>query len=242
MPFYEFEYRDYHKSLYEFYSSNVVLYDLPLGTHNVKIEYMCYAEDIVKQYNDVTILELRNDTEDIEKTNIDIILPAKSNVADTSSRKAVVNYLGENKYNLDIQKRIFDKNIKFKIDKDIINQGITINEEYIKSELGKEKQENIVYLGVLGSATIVLFVLTMALTKKIKVKEYTRETDSILDPIMAEAIIDRKIGAKELIMSCIVDLISKGKLKNIGNDAIEIVNLKDITDYEQDIVSLIFKG
>lgn len=242
LPFYEFEYSDYHKSLYEFYSSNVVLYDLPLGTHNIRLEYMCYSEDIVKQYNDVTILELRNDTEDIEKTNIDIILPMKSDNISTSNKKAVVNYLGENKYNLDIQKRIFDKNIKLKIDKGIINQGITIDEDYIKSELNKEKEENIIYVGVLGSATILLFVVVMILTKKVKVKEYVRETDSILDPIMAEAIIDRKIGAKELIMSCIADLISKGNLKNIGNEAIEIINLKDITDYEQDIVSLIFKG
>ena len=128
------------------------------------------------------------------------------------------------------------------IDKGIINQGITIEEYYIKSKLNEEKEENIIYLGVLGSATILLFIVVMILTKKVKVKEYVRETDSILDPIMAEAIIDRKIGAKELIMSCIVDLISKGKLKNIGNEAIEIINLKDITDYEQDIVSLIFKG
>lgn len=236
-------YKDYDGSLYDFYSysSHVVLSNVPLGIHNIRVEYMCYSEDIVKQYNDVTILELRNDTEDIEKTNIDIILPQKSNVADTSSKKVVVNYLGENKYNLDISKRIFDKNIKFKMDKGIINQGITIEEDYIKSELNKEKDENIIYVGALGIATIVLFIFTMALTKKIKVKEYVRETDSILDPIIAEAIIDRKIGAKELIMSCIVDLISKGKLKNIENDAIEIIDLKDISDYEKDIVSLIFR-
>ena len=61
-------YKDYDGSLYDFYSysSNVVLYNVPLGIHNIRVEYMCYSEDIVKQYNDVTILELRNDTEDIE--------------------------------------------------------------------------------------------------------------------------------------------------------------------------------
>ena len=237
-------YKEYGGALYDFYSysSTVALYNLPLGTHNIRLEYMCYSDEIVKQYNDITILELRNDTEDIEKTNIDIILPQKSNIVETSNRKVIVNYLGENKYNLDIQKRIFDKNIKIKIDKGIINQGITIDEDYIKSELTNEKEANIIYLVALGSVTILVFIIVMILTKKVKVKEYIRETNSTLDPIMAEAIIDRKIGAKELIMSCIVDLISRGNLKNIGNEAIEIANLKDITDYEQDIISLIFKG
>lgn len=109
--------------------------------------------------------------------------------------------------------------------------------------LGEENQTlNLIILAIVGIVTLILFIIVMVLTKKVKVTEYVRNPEMLLDPIISEAIIDRKIGAKELIMSCIVELIYRKKLRNIGNDAVEIVDLNEISEYERDIVNLVFGG
>ena len=89
----------------------------------------------------------------------------------------------------------------------------------------------------------ILFILIMWLTKTPKIFEkYNKNPDSVIEPIIAEAIIDRKIGTKELIMSCITELIYRKNLRNIGNDAVQIVNLDNISKFEREIIELVFEG
>lgn len=101
-----------------------------------------------------------------------------------------------------------------------------------------------VYFQVISIFVGILFIITLILTRRPKIyHNYIKSTKVVLDPIFAESIIDGKIGAKELIMSCIVDLINRSNLKTISNsDYIQINNLKNTTIYERKIIELIFEN
>ena len=106
-------------------------------------------------------------------------------------------------------------------------------------------EDNLILRTIIVSSilTIISFIVTAILTQKVKSeKNYVRNPEEVIEPILAEAIIDRKIGAKELIMSCIVELIHRGNLKNIENDKIQLINYNNISEYEMEILQLIFKN
>ncbi len=73
-------------------------------------------------------------------------------------------------------------------------------------------------------------------------KEYVRDTKLVIEPVLAEAIIDRKIGAKELVMTCISNMICKGNLKCINNDWIEAIHKNNLSDYEYRVMKMIFNN
>ena len=62
----------------------------------------------------------------------------------------------------------------------------------------------------------------------------------LVPPIIAEAIIDGKIGLKELIMTTIIELNIRGNIKIINNDVLELVSLDNLEGYEKDINSILF--
>ena len=130
------------------------------------------------------------------------------------------------------------KNNKFEDLQDYSN-----NLSYI-DEIQKKRENNIQRLIIIiGVPSVITFLATCIYTRKIRIKrEYIRDTNQVVEPIIAEAIIDKKIGIKELIMSCIVKLIYSGNLKNIGNDKIEFIKYENMTEYEKDIINLIFRG
>ena len=232
--------------LYEFRYAEVTMYNIPYGLHDVVIKYTYKTEDVVQQFNNTTMLRLNNNTNLFSKINYNIILPKNSNVFKINSKKMEINKVSDNEYNLEISKKISDKYIELTMDKEIINQGKRIDQNIelykVKKLFNNDRIQNFVILIIFGILTLILFFIVTILTRKIDVIGYVRETEKLVDPILAESIIDRKIGAKELIMSCIVELIYRKKLKNIGDDAVEIVDLNQISEYEKEIIELVFNG
>lgn len=71
-------------------------------------------------------------------------------------------------------------------------------------------------------------------------KKYIRDTKKIIRPILAEAIINKKIDVKNVVMTCIIGLINKGNLKVIDNDKIQLITKDNLEDYEKQILDLLF--
>ena len=88
---------------------------------------------------------------------------------------------------------------------------------------------------------IILLIRTIFLCKKFSFKrEYIRDPKKIINPILAEAIIDRKIDIKNLVMTCLIELINKGNLKIIDNDKVQLIKMDNLEDYEKQIIDLLF--
>lgn len=76
---------------------------------------------------------------------------------------------------------------------------------------------NIKFLSVLIAIEVICLLIVVVVNVKNRVpKTYVRDTKSVIEPILSEAIIDRKVGAKELIMTCISNLINKGNIECIN--------------------------
>jgi len=209
---------------------------------HIKINYEYDTIDAVEEYNNLAVLRLMTD-EEVSKSNIKIQLPQKTNLFELKP-SAKMKYLGNNIYN--ISGKLKTPYTEVLIDKGVIENTKIVNEEYevsdIKRTLNKEDKFTISILIVFATITLVNFITIMVLTTKTKKqKRYVRNPEEVIEPILAESIIDRKIGAKELIMSCIVELVRRGNLKSIGNEQVELVNTDYISEYEQEILGLIFK-
>lgn len=207
--------------------------------YEANITYEYNAKNVVYEYNNISVLKLLAG-EYVNKSNIKIQLPEKTDKFQLESI-AQTDYLGSNTYN--ISGKITKPYKELLIDKGVISNAKIIGKDYKISNSNDflVVEENLIIV-ILLILTLISFIITIVLTKKVKIKkEYVRNPEEVIEPILAEAIIDRKIGAKELIMSCIVELIYRGNIKNIGNDKIQLLNYEKITEYEMEIIELIFK-
>ena len=105
--------------------------------------------------------------------------------------------------------------------------------------LGKS-QVNIHFINL--SIILSLLILSLIINNQKKTTNYRRDTSNLISPILAEAIIDGKIGLKELIMTTIVELNIRGNINIINNDTLELVSYDNLEIYEQSIVNLLFKN
>lgn len=209
----------------------------------IKINYEYDTSDAVLEYSNLAILKIMTE-EQISGSNIKIQLPQETQKFKLNSN-AKVEYLGNNTYNINGKMR--EPYSELLIDKGIIKNAKLINEEYetsnIKRTLISEDAETISILVVMSTITVITLIITLIITIKPRMqKKYVRNPEEVIEPILAESIIDRKIGAKELIMSCIVELIYRGNLKNIGNEKIQLIHGDNMSKYELEIIGLLFKG
>lgn len=102
--------------------------------------------------------------------------------------------------------------------------------------------EKIPLLITLVIISVVIFTISFAINRKEKINTYRRETSDLVPPIIAEAIVDGKIGLKELIMTTIIELNIRGNIKIINNDILELVSLDSLEEYERDIIELLFEN
>lgn len=93
-----------------------------------------------------------------------------------------------------------------------------------------------------GTGAVMIFIISFFINKKMQARHYRRETSDLVSPILAEAIIDGKIGLKELIMTTIIELNIKGNIKIINNDTLELISCDNLEMYEKSIVDLLFKN
>ena len=243
----EFSYTTGNMPITTYYQSNtgIVLQNLNIEknkTYHIDFYYEYNAVDIVDRYNNLELLRLGID-DSVRESNITIQLPQKTNMFKVNTN-AKTEYLGNNTYN--IKGKMRTPYTELLIDKECIKNAKIINEEYEINDIKRTLvSENSKILNVLIFVLIITlggFIITIILTKKVKIeKNYVRNPEEVIEPILAESMIDRKIGAKELIMSCIVELIYRGNIINIGNEKIQLINEENISDYEYEIISLLFK-
>ena len=98
-----------------------------------------------------------------------------------------------------------------------------------------------VFLLVISSILLIVTMIITSFSNKTKL-EYVRDYKDVVDPILAESLIDKRIGAKELIMTCVARLINKGNIEYIDNNKIKLLNYDNISNYERKIVDMIFNN
>ena len=210
--------------------------------YSIRINYEYNTTDAIIEYSNLTTLKLMTEKWNTQN-NIKIQLPKETEIFKLNS-KAKVEFLGNNTYS--IKGNMKQPYSELLMDKGIVKNTRIVDKKYetsnIKRALMAEDSETIYVLYIMLIVTLTTLVITLLITKKPKIKKiYTRNPEEVIEPILAKSIIDRRIGAKELIMSCIVELISRGNLKNIENDKITLIHRDNLTKYELEILGLLFE-
>lgn len=231
---------------FNYYSSSITIYNLEYGKHVINIEYEI-KPSIIQQYSNLSVLRLvKNDNFLDYKIKINCFKDIQ--LVEPDTKKAIVDKISSNEYLIDMFNtyKMVDKGyIELKLDRDIVNTSNQTNQKYsIINKIVMGENFTFKYLGVLILVTVVLFISVKFLTRrKIIYKNYIKNTEILLDPIYAESLIDGKIGTKELIMSCIMDLVYRKKIEILDdNETLKIKDLDDIDEMEKKIIALVFNG
>lgn len=71
--------------------------------------------------------------------------------------------------------------------------------------------------------------------------DYYRDVDNIVSPEIAEFIVDNKIDTNNILMTLLLNLKLYKNIDFIGNSKIVLLNKENLSDYEQDLIDIIFK-
>lgn len=236
-----------------------LLNSLKITGRNITIKLTYELEkDYITRYKDKDVLTYFIDWENLSYLN-NLTLNINSNGAisnlnvDDTINNATISS-NKNKYVINVRnlQENSNVNILFNINDEINN---TINSEYINEKTVKENEERLkekaeysyindripLLIGIV-IISLLIFLIAFIINKKEKINTYRRETLGLVPPIIAESIIDGKIGLKELIMTTIIDLNVRGNIKIINNDILELVSLDNLEEYERDIIELLFKN
>lgn len=226
-------------SMYEDWVTSIANKDKTL---TIKLEYEL-DKDFIIRYTDKDVLSYYIDVDNVDYLNkLTINISSNENISNIEVEDATISKI-KNRYistinNLKESKNI---NILFNINTEINN---TISSKYIDEEAEKYSyiKERINILVICVIISVILFIVSVIINKKIKVTNYRRETSNLVSPILAEAIVDGKIGLKEIIMTTIIDLNIRGNIKIINNDIIELISIDNLEYYEKSIVELLFEN
>ena len=115
---------------------------------------------------------------------------------------------------------------------------------FLVISINYNSNKNDILLNTIVAITIILAtpVFIAYIIKRITIErgQYIRETSDIIEPILAESIVDGKIDAKDLIMTCIINLMYKKKIVNLDNDSIKLVDVSDLSDIEKETLKIVF--
>lgn len=99
---------------------------------------------------------------------------------------------------------------------------------------------------ILPGILLILEIIVCAIMKINKIIEkkeckYNRYTDNVVPPEIAEFIIDSKIGTKEMVMSILLNLKTRGNI-NFNDNKMILMNENELENYEVTLIESIFKG
>ena len=95
-------------------------------------------------------------------------------------------------------------------------------------------------LGIEIGLILLLIIARIKNKTKVLKGEYIKSPDGLLNPILIESLIDRKVNPNNLITTCIINMIKKGIIKNIDNNTIQLVDISDINKIEKIILDILF--
>lgn len=222
---------------------------------NVKIQYS--VDDwYIEKYDDVSTLRINICPNDIDYAkNVDVTInlnePTKYFEIENNTFLGKVNYskISDKKFNIHINKATLMKESEILacFDSEMTNVGKVINQNYMQEK--ENNKQNYVERNSLKPILIISVCITIFSYilyfifrgKKQKTNNIRREWKGLISPVLAESVIDGKIGVNELIMTVITDLIVRGNIDVIDNDTIELVHTENLTDYELEVVNIVFE-
>lgn len=219
---------------------------------NIKVKYELNKKDI-KKYTDlaqINILLCPDWAKYVKDINIDINFE-KNNEVLTANIPKTLKKVGVTRL-LDTQFKIYiDKTSKKELNM-LFNtssiqigeiQNITFDEmkKEILSNYVKDKQLN-TYLITSAFMTIIIYGMYFVVkNKKINSNRIKNDWEDLVSPVLAETIIDGKMGIKEFLMTIIADLITRGNITVINDEIIELNNKENLNTYELKTIDLIFE-
>lgn len=237
------ETRDYNKYMYFYYESrdqNIKIVNRdknPILNNKVIIKYYIKTEEIAKEYNNTSVINIKNNNVVIKE--ITIAIPRATQNFVISDKRVTYTKLDNKTYILNTKE--MSKNIKISVDKGSIVTRSKVNEVY-NIEKAKNNEEIIIVIFntmVVLLSIINIFIVYMIRKHKKYDKSYNRDTEGVIDVTLAESIVDKKINSNNLIMATIVEQITCG---NILMEDEELILKKQATDSEvkRNIIKMIF--
>ncbi len=225
-----------------------LLNGLKITDKNVTIKLTYELDlDYITRYTNTDVLPLYMDLENIDYlNNLTINLNSNYTITNLTVDNAEISKTKDGyAVNMNNINKSDDTNILFNMNTYLSN---TINSDYVNPNILKETEEydyineRIYILVIIITISVILLILSLIINNQKKTTDYRRDTSNLISPILAEAIIDGKIGLKELIMTTIVELNIRGNINIINNDTLELVSYDNLEIYEQSIVNLLFKN
>lgn len=225
-----------------------LLNGLKITDKNVTIKLTYELDlDYITRYTNTDVLPLYMDLENIDYlNNLTINLNSNYTITNLTVDNAEISKTKDGyAVNMNNINKSDDMNILFNMNTYLSN---TINSDYVNPNILKETEEydyineRIYILVIIITISVILLILSLIINNQKKTTNYRRDTSNLISPILAEAIIDGKIGLKELIMTTIVELNIRGNINIINNDTLELVSYDNLEIYEQSIVNLLFKN
>lgn len=142
----------------------------------------------------------------------------------------------------------------YRLEEEIVKNNVVKNETFSNTtnaeSISNEKQRKnskliteLLYsnkVKMLFGGELILLIGVIILNNR----PYTRETnysiENMIDPILAESLIDREIGMKEVIMTTVIDLSYRKNIEIISNESIQLISLNNLKEYEKEILKLMF--
>lgn len=213
---------------------------------NIKLTYELDM-DYITRYTNTDVLSYYIDLKNVDYlNNLTINLNSNNTITNLSVDNAETNNTADgyviSMNNINGSTNV---NILFNIHTPLNN---TINSDYINPNILNEIEEygyineRIYILVILIIISVILLIISLIINKKKKITNYRRDTSNLVSPILAEAIIDGKIGLKELIMTTIIELSIRGNINIINNNTLELVSYDNLETYERSIINLLFKN
>lgn len=213
---------------------------------NVKLTYELDM-DYLKRYTNTDIFSYYMDLENVDYlNNLTINLSSKNTITNLSVDNAETNNTADGYIiNINNINSSTDVNILFNIQTYLNN---IINSDYINPDILNKIEEysyineRIYILVIVFIISVILLIISLIINKKKKATKYRRDTSNLVSPILAEVIIDGKIGLKELVMTTIIELSIRGNINIINTNTLELISYDNLEIYERSIVNLLFKN
>ena len=221
---------------------------LKITNKNINIKLMYELDmDYIKRYTNTDVFSYYMDIENVDYlNNLTINLSPNNTITNLSVDNAEINNTADGHViSINNINSSTDVNILFNIHTYLNN---TINSDYINPDILNKIEEygyineRIYILVIIIIISVILLIISLIINNKKKATKYRRDTSNLVSPILAEAIIDGKIGLKELIMTTIIELSIRGNINIINNNTLELVSYNNLEIYERSIVNLLFKN
>ena len=219
---------------------------------NIKVKYELNSKDI-KKYTDlaqINILICPDWTKYVEDINIEVNFEKNNEILTANIpkvfKKLEVKKLSDTQFKIYIDKTSKKElNMLFNTSSIQIGdiQNITFDEmkKEILSNYVEDKQLNIYLITSIFMTIIIYGMYFVVKNKKIISNRIKNNWEDLVSPVLAETIIDGKMGIKEFLMTIIADLITRGNITVVNDEIISLNNKENLNTYELKTIDLIFE-